>query len=556
MDDEFDIDREAVLQTFLTESEEGLHKMEEALIALENLPEDEELLQTIYRNAHTLKGNSAFLGFTGLTEFAHVLEDILERLTNRQIPITRELITLLLQSRDALLQMLPAAASGIEKVDPAHSALLEQLASRAPTIEKQEREGSLSLHTTELPIKRGKGQSKDLNDRTKTLRVDVDKLDRMLNLIGEISIARGRYRQIVAELGGKIGEDLLETYWEADSLYLELQEEIMKIRMVPVGPTFRQYIRTARDVATAHGKIARLVIEGGDVEVDTRVIEHLKDPITHMIRNALDHGIESPEERKRIGKDPCGQITLRAYHVSGSIVIELIDDGAGVNRKRIEERALLRGIIEEAEKLTDQEIYRLIFEPGFSTAETVTDLSGRGVGMDIVRRNIETLRGSVSVESRSGEGTTITIRLPLTLAIIDGFLVGVGSETYVIPVYAVIECLELPQEEQRYTDDYGVINLRGEVLPYLRLRALFNLGGTIPRRENIVVVHYDGGSAGIVVDNLYGESQTVIKPLGKLFKGLQGISGSAVMGNGRVALILDIPALLRHGRQMLQAEAI
>ncbi|HWU37949.1 MAG TPA: ATP-binding protein, partial [Candidatus Acidoferrum sp.] len=297
-------------------------------------------------------------------------------------------------------------------------------------------------------------------ERGRTLRVDLEKLDRILNLTGEIAIARGRLRQMLEERVGRAGEEVLEAHLEADRLYLELQELVMKARMVPVGPTFRQFVRTVRDMATATGKSVRLLIEGEDVEVDTRVIEHLRDPLTHMIRNAVDHGIEPPQVRQSQGKDPCGRVTLQAYHEAGSIVIRLADDGAGLDRDRIVERAKSQGIAAEPEKLTDAEICQIVFEPGFSTAESVTDLSGRGVGMDVVRRNVEALRGSVVIDGRQGEGTTITIRLPLTLAIIEGFGVGVGDETYVIPLEAVQECLEL-SAEAKSQNGRGVINLRG-----------------------------------------------------------------------------------------------
>jgi two-component system chemotaxis sensor kinase CheA len=357
---------------------------------------------------------------------------------------------------------------------------------------------------------------------------------------------------MLEERVGRVGEEVLEAHLETDPLYLELQELVMKARMVPVGPTFRQYVRTVRDMAAATGKSVRLLIQGEDVEVDTRVIEHLRDPLTHMIRNAVDHGIEPAHVRQARGKDPCGRVTLRAYHEAGSIVIQVADDGAGLDRERIVERAKSQGIVSEPEKLTDAEVYQFVFEPGFSTAETVTDLSGRGVGMDVVRRNVEALRGSIAIDSHPSEGSTITIRLPLTLAIIEGFGVGVGNETYVIPLEAVLECLELPAEEKPQGNGRGVINLRGKALPYLRLRNLFALDGETPHRENVVVVQHGSGQAGIAVDVLYGASQTVIKPLGELFQGLPGIAGSTILGNGRVALILDVPGLLRDalGRQV------
>jgi len=317
------------------------------------------------------------------------------------------------------------------------------------------------------------------------------------------------------------------------------------VRMVPVGPIFRQYLRIVRDVAQANGKAARLVLEGEEVEVDLSMVEHLKDPLTHMIRNALDHGIEAPESRRAKGKDPCGAITIKARHDGANIVIEISDDGAGLNRQRIAERVRALAGAGDPDSLSDQELFKFIFEPGFSTAEKITDLSGRGVGMDVVRRNIEALRGAVAIDSRQGHGTTITIRLPLTLAIIEGFGVGVGADTYILPLHSVRECLTLPPEEQRNRDGCGVINLRGLPVPYLRLRDWYALPGERPARESVVIVEENGLQAGLAVDRLYGAHQTVIKPLGAQFKDIPGIAGSAILGSGRVALIVDVGSLMR-----------
>jgi two-component system chemotaxis sensor kinase CheA len=532
--------------------------MEEALVALETEPENDETLQTIFRVAHTLKGNASSLGYPRVAGFAHGVEDTLQHLRDRTIPVTGSVITLLLRAVDALRHMVPEAVAGNEEMSPGHEALLKLLGETGTMAVEEKAKAAAALVAPERR-QRSWGRRKDdieaWKDRGRTLRVDIEKLDRILDLTGEIAIARGRLRQMLEERVGRAGEEVLEAHLEADRLYLDLQELVMKARMVPVGPIFRQYVRTVRDMAAATGKSVRLLTEAGDVEVDTRVIEHLRDPLTHMIRNAVDHGIEPPQGRQARGKDPCGHVSLRACHEAGSIVIQVADDGSGLDRERIVEQARSEGLVAEPEKLTDAEICRLVFEPGFSTAEAVTDLSGRGVGMDIVRRNVEALRGSVAIDSRQGEGTTITIRLPLTLAIIEGFAVGVGDETYVIPLEAVLECLELPAEEKHRGNGCGVIYLRGQALPYLRLRDQFALPGPPPPRENIVVVHHGGGQAGIAVDVLYGASQTVIKPLGELFEGLPGIAGSTILGSGRVALILDVPSLLREavGRQSQSA---
>jgi two-component system chemotaxis sensor kinase CheA len=318
----------------------------------------------------------------------------------------------------------------------------------------------------------------------------------------------------------------------------------MDVRMVPVGPMFEQLTRVVRDISQSHNKLARLEIIGGDVEVDTRVLEYLKDPLLHMIRNAIGHGLESPEVRRSKGKPPCGVLTLKACHSAGNIVIQLCDDGAGFNRQRILAKAKAMGLVEDGERLADQDVYRLVFKAGFSTAEKVTDLSGRGVGMDIVRRNIDALRGQIDLQSTAGAGSTVTIRLPLTLAIIEGFGVGVGDQTFVIPVDQIVECVELPEEGNDAAREEGILQLRNAPLPFLYLKDHFGLPGDRVGRRNIVVVQHEGNRAGLAVDELYGATQTVIKPLPMIFKAIPGVSGSAILGNGRVALILDIPTLL------------
>jgi two-component system chemotaxis sensor kinase CheA len=540
-----DIDREAILRTFLAESQEHLGAMEEALVALETRPDDEGLLQMIFRVAHTLKGSADSLGFQGVADFAHTLEDHLARIRERTIPITGAVVTLLLQAVDALRQMVPAAVAGVEDMEPAYAALLKRLADGAPAAPEDSSDRPVADGQGGAP---GKGQEAfpTWADRTQSIRVDIQKLDRMLNLAGEIAIALGRLRQVLEAQVRREGDEGLEAQGVVDGLWMELQEQILKVRMVPVGPTFRQYFRTVRDLSQAHGKLARLAIHGEDVEVDTTVVEHLKDPLTHMIRNAVDHGIEPPEVRRAQGKDPCGRVTLRASHEGGSIVIQVMDDGAGLDRHRILQRARALGMLAEPGTAPEEDLDRLIFEPGFSTAEAVTDLSGRGVGMDVVRRNIDALRGSVGVASRPGEGTTVTMRLPLTLSIIEGLGVGVGEETYVLPLETVLECLELPADERHPERGQGVINLRGQALPFMRLRDQFALPGPPPPRENIVVVQHEARLLGLAVDRLYGTSQTVIKPLGDLFKTLPGIAGSAILGNGRVALILDVPGIVQQ----------
>jgi len=552
-----EFDRDALLQVFLAEGEERLSQMEGGLVLLEDHPADEELLQAIFRAAHTLKGNSAMLGYGALTEFTHVLEDLLERVRSRTLPVTSHLVSLLLGSVDVLRQLLSDAAKGLDGMNSSQRSVLGRLSRvlgqetgnaaslegvRAERVPEESSEESRAEKSVEIP---------GLNVLTRTLRVDLDRLDQMLDLVGEIAVSRGRLRQLLEERRTADLEEALEVHQEADRLDMDLQELVMKIRMIPVGPTFHHFARTVRDLSRTLKKQVRFVTEGEDVEVDMTVIERIRDPLTHMIRNAVDHGIEAPEVRASAGKDPCGCIRLRAFHDTGSIVIQVVDDGSGLDRTRLLECARTKGLVEPAEELSDVAVDRLIFEPGISTCSAVTELSGRGVGMDVVRRSVEALRGSVEVESEAGRGTTITLRLPLTLAIIDGFLVKASDESYVIPVEAVAECIDLPGEE-RGTGLSGLINLRGSPLPYLRLRELFDLPGKAAPRENVVVVRTETLRAGLVVDALLGGSQIVIKPLGRLFRSLPGIAGSAIVGDGRIALILDVPKLVRTAlsRQM------
>ena len=538
------LDRAELLQIFTAESEENLRDMEVSFVQLESAPQDEETLQAIFRAAHTIKGNAAGLGFPALAKFAHGVEDVLDGLRTGAMVLTTPLATILLQTVDALRQLVAAAVKGADELLPEHLELLEDLMVEAG--------GGQNSGDSESKKERRGGQGRRHADhsggtRAQTLRVEIEKLDRMLNLTGEIAVARERLAGLLEETDhAKQLEDILEAHRAADRLFMDLQEEVMKIRMVPLGPTFRQFVRTVRDVATAQGKLAYVELAGEDVDVDMNVIEHLRDPLTHIVRNAVDHGIEEPERRRELGKDQRGRLSLQAWHEGGSIVIKVQDDGAGLERSKVIERARAMGYTADFDKLNDHELFRLILEPGFSTASEVTEFSGRGVGMDVVRRNVEALRGVISIESRAGVGTTITIRLPLTLAIIRGFAVGVNEETYIMPLDAVIECIELPRDGSEEFASRGVINLRGQALPFVRLRDCFRLGGQPTERENVLVLRYHDQRVGLVVDRLFGENQTVIKPLSRTLGELPGVSGSAILGNGRVALILEVEGLLRE----------
>jgi two-component system chemotaxis sensor kinase CheA len=369
------------------------------------------------------------------------------------------------------------------------------------------------------------------------IRIHADKLDQLIDLVGELVIA-GASANLLARKSGE--GTLVEATSVLSRLVESIRDSALQLRMVQIGETFNRFHRVARDVSKELGKDIELVINGAETELDKSVVERIGDPLMHLVRNAMDHGIESAAARAAAGKPVKGRVELNAFHDSGSIVIEVVDDGGGLNKDRIQAKAIEKGVIQAGDSLSDQDVVNLIFEPGFSTVEKVTNLSGRGVGMDVVRKNITALRGSVDVKTEQGAGSRFTIRLPLTLAIIDGFLTGVGKASYVIPLDMVIECIELAGT----SGERDYINLRGEVLPFVRLRELFEVRGERPTRENVVVVQYAGQKAGIVVDQLLGEFQTVIKPLGTLFRNMRGIGGSTILGSGEVALILDVQALV------------
>ena len=373
------------------------------------------------------------------------------------------------------------------------------------------------------------------------IRVQADRLDAVINLLGELVIA-GAGATLLARATHQ--EALIEANLHMNSLIEEIRNGTLGLRMVPVGETFSRFRRVVRDTASSLGKEVVFEIVGGDAELDKSMVEKIADPLMHLVRNSLDHGLEPPQERLAAGKPAAGKLVLSARHETGAILIRIEDDGRGINRERVLQRAWNRGLVEQGVVPSDDEINMLIFEPGFSTAEQVTNLSGRGVGMDVVRRNIEALRGSLRLNSDPGKGLQVDIRLPLTLAIIDGFMVGVGRSTFVLPLESVVEVIEAGGDHVR-VDERGrhCVELRGAVLPVVRLRTLYSVESDMPPRVSVVVVNSPRGKYGIEVEVLLGQNQTVIKPLGRLFRTLRGISGSSILGNGDVALILDVASL-------------
>lgn len=532
-----EIDYEQIRATFTAETEEDLATVEQALLQLEKSPEDRDCVALVFRKFHTLKGGATTLGLTKLGGLAHALEDLLDRLRAGLDPVTPAVITYLLQAVDCIRRALPDAAAGLDVLPPLSEALLSRI------------EGGRFQETAEAA---GDGE-RDLELASEaTLRIDVGRLDQLLSVSSEIAIARGRLRLLIE---GQGAPEIAAAYHSLERLLTGMHHSVSKVRMVPIGPLLRRYARVVRDVAVAFHKEAELIVSDQGVEVDNSLIEQLKAPLMHMVRNAVHHGLETPEVRERAGKARRGRVELRARHEGGDIVIEVEDDGAGLERARIVERARALGLASEAGTLGDREIDRLIFSQGLSTARTVTSTSGRGVGLDVVRQNVDTLGGSVDVHSRPGAGTLFTIRMPLTLAVIDGLLGQVGDETLVIPMAGLVRCLDLSASEAALADD-GVLNQHGRAVPFVRLRSVFALDGGAPSREVAVIVEKGADQVGLVVDHLIGRAQIVVKPPGPFFTGLPAVSGLTILGDGRVAPILNVSGLLQdHLRRRTGAAA-
>jgi two-component system chemotaxis sensor kinase CheA len=712
-----DLDLDSAIETFAEEAQELLIEMENALLALEVTPDDSEMINSLFRAMHTIKGSSGLFGFNVIVEFTHEAETILDQVRNNEKTLDYTLISVLLDCKDHTASLLAHCINSSEEelseelknigndlivkitgntdfqnpehiplteanlksidedaqstncwfislafkidafrmgVDPLsfirymksngviqaillltpsmpesenfdpescyleykiayktdfdkkaiedifefasddcdidivapnsqvekyialfdglsddHVQLLSDMLLEVGMLTKVDisnaiiqRKSSISgeeplvehLAAQQVEVAQHELVDDNLQKQTTTkkqvapesnyIRVDSAKLGHLINLVGELVISGAAINLMVERHGLLEVEEVAETM---GTLVSDIRDTALDLRMVPIGETFSRFRRVVRDISKELNKDIQLTITGGETELDKTVVEKINDPLTHLIRNSLDHGIETPEQRLVSGKDPKGNIQLNAYHESGHIVIQIIDDGAGLNTEKILTKAIKNGLISEEHNLTEQETYNLIFAAGLSTKAQATDLSGRGVGMDVVKKNIESLRGSVNVGSVPGQGTTITIQLPLTLAIIDGFMVEASNERYIIPLSMVEECVEMNASKCDVNDVSHYVNLRGEALPYLRLSDYFSETGSITKekRESLVVVRFGQRKAGFVVDKLHGEHQTVIKPLGKVFEKMAGLTGATVLGDGNVALILDVQGLIK-----------
>jgi len=684
------------LHTFRAEAGENLVALEEALLELEQHPDDAENIGLAFRAMHTIKGAGGIFGFDALSAFTHHLETVFDRIRSGEARMTPELVTVMLDARDhiegllgdpeptaaqrdtsaallarlhaAVPEIVPVSESGVPtrpsdapraanddgnagvyriRFTPAASAftdgfdvapILTELAelgesvlvldttavpllgelnpeichlafdvtllSEAPrqtiedvfifvadewditiealdidaydddvsrlgevlvargvitrsevadALEGRTRTGELLTAAglvSESDVKAALGEQnlvRNARERKATssaaepvVRVPASRLDALMNLVGELVIVQARMNQLAQS---RDDEDMLSVAEDLDRLTSDLRDNTLSIRMVPIGSTFSRFRRLVRDLSRDLGKQVQLTTEGADTELDKMVIDRLGDPLVHLIRNSIDHGIESPEIRASAGKPPLGTVHLAARHAESHVVIRIGDDGRGLDTEVIRAKAIERGLIAEDDTATDVEIQALIFEPGFSTARTVSDVSGRGVGMDVVKRSIQDLGGQVTIDSTLGVGTTITITLPLTLAIIEGLMVAVSDERYVLPLSSVEECVELKREQTEAEGRKRLVDIRGELVPFMRLRDWFDVPGDKPDIEQIVVTRLGEERFGFSVDEVIGQYQTVIKRLGKIYEGVEGLAGATVLGDGGVAMILDAAGL-------------
>jgi len=601
--DDCDLD---LLRDFINESREMLVGAEASLLLLETNPTDDEAVNTVFRAFHTVKGTAAFLGLGGLSRFAHKAESLLSQVRDRVVPYSAHTADLSLQSADMLREFLDAvetATDGTPLMLPEGQydltrALEDAAAGKVPEVMAPEDTPLPSPRLGDILVERGivdratleavhagepavpLGQAllnahaaplKDVAQALRqqaqqtaqqkqgrqegagagdSIRVRTDRLDRLIDMVGELVIAQAMIGadEVVMQAGH---QGLSRKVSMAGKIVRDLQDLSMSMRMVPLKPVFQKLARLVRDLSQKSGKAVEFQTHGEDTELDRNMVDAIADPLVHMVRNSLDHGLETPDERKVSGKRPAGLLRLSAYHAGGAVVVELHDDGRGLNRDKIIAKAMAKGLIDSSKTLTDQDVFALIFAPGFSTADQVTDISGRGVGMDVVRRNIEGIRGRIEITSAPGEGTTFKLRLPLTLAITDGMLVRVGLERYIVPTTS-IQLSFRPSPEQICTvaGRGEMVVLRGETLPIVRLHRLFNVQGASERfDESLLMLVGDGDKrVALMVDDLLGQHQVVAKSLGEGIGRVDGLSGGAILGDGRVGLIIDIGQLVQLSR--------
>jgi len=625
-----------IIKDFLIESTENLDRLDQELVKLESSPASKELLASVFRTIHTIKGSCGFLGFARLEKLAHAGESLLSRLRDGQLTLTAEVTSGLLAMVDAVRQMLASIKTSGEDGEENYASLIAHLAdlqqrteccdpaSSAPVTDPCDKPAitdndsqaplplasakeqmadptkiggvllerghvrpedlAMALQQQELGRKRigeiliAQGaaapedvlaaqktvESRNPDTAIETIRVGVNLLDRLMNLVGELVLARNQLLQFSSM---KQNAGFQAVSQRMNLIATELQEEVMKTRMQPIGNVWDKFPRTVRDLALNCGKDVHLEMEGQDTELDRTIIEAIKDPLTHLVRNCIDHGIEQPGVRKQLGKNTAGILKMRAFHEGGQVNIEVSDDGAGLNAERIRQKAIERGLAsaQHASRMSDRDIFNMIFLPGFSTAEKVTNVSGRGVGMDVVKTNVEKIGGTVDVQSTPGKGTTVKIKIPLTLAIIPALMITSGGERFAIPQVSLLELVRMDAGETgkgiEMVHGAPVYRLRGRLLPLLYLNRELQLSrfkDGMPAQDfaaNIVVVQADGHEFGLAVDEITDTEEIVVKPLGQQLKGISAYSGATIMGDGRVALILDILGLAQRAQVISARES-
>ena len=537
-----------VVAEFLVECQENLEQYDRDLLALEENPGAQDVLASIFRTVHTIKGTCGFLGFAHLEGVTHVAENLLGKLRDGELAVTPRIATALLTTGDAIREMLAAVAATGTDGDEEYAALVNALT--ALHDEEQPVEALDDL----VPAREQSGQ--DTGDDPgrgvapdSSIRVDVGLLDTLMNLVGELVLVRNQVIQLTTD---RSEAAFVTASQRLNLITTELQEGVMKTRMQPIGNVWNRFPRIVRDLALACGKRVRVDMEGKETELDKTLLEAIKDPLTHLVRNTVDHGIETPEARLAAGKPEEGRLVLRAYHEGGQVNIELTDDGRGIDPAAVRDKALAKGIVspDQAARMNERELVNLIFTPGFSTAEQVTNVSGRGVGMDVVRTNIERVGGTVDLRSEPGRGTAIKIKIPLTLAIIPALVVTCGGDRYAIPQVSLLELVRLDGEQADAQIDQvlgsPVYRLRGELLPLVYLSEEL---GVTPRADDavhIVVLKADDRQFGLVVDGITDTEEIVVKPLGRHLQGIAAFAGTTIMGDGSVALILDVLGLAQQ----------
>ncbi|GAA4012013.1 chemotaxis protein CheA [Sphingomonas swuensis] len=640
---------------FLTEANELLDQVEQALLDLDFALDDRDLIDAVFRGLHTLKGSGAMFGFDQLAGFTHHCESAFDRVRKQLSPATRELVAVVLAAQDhmrrllgdtsaetvaagdAILERLRAAMETSGTCEPALPssrgwqltfrlppeamangtnplvlldelralgeaqvvALTDQVPPLGELVPTEchigwsvELRGDIGRDAIEdvfifvmddmeltleelgaLPTEDPPGTDDEAPDRappasdpgsargrpandggvpgkaSDTVRVPAERLDLLMDRVGELVIVQSRLSQLAQAGAGAANQTLHAISEDIERLAGELRDTMMVLRMVPVATLFGRFRRLVHDLARDTGKTIELSTEGETTEVDKTVMERLADPLIHLIRNSCDHGLETPAERSAAGKPPAGQVRLSARQAGGEVIIEIRDDGRGIALERVRARAEAQGLLQPGQAASEHELLQLIFHPGFSTAQQVTSLSGRGVGMDVVKRTIESLRGTIDVASTPGLGSTISLRIPLTLAIIDGLLVRVGTARYVIPLSAVEECIELSTEEDQRSRGRSLITLRDQLVPFMRLRELFSSDINPDTHQKIVIISTGSDRVGLVVDQIIGSHQTVIKPMSPVHCDVAIFAGATILGDGNVALILDVAQLLSLGQQ-------